>query len=136
MLTRDSAPPRKRSSSHWAIPLTALAIGLAYLAAGIVGGETLVGVFGLVVMVVAGAAFMVLSRFSETVAGLRNRRDERINSLDRDATVFAGGCVLAAILIGLVVEIARGEDGMPYAGLGAIAGVSYVLALIVLRLRR
>ena len=136
MLTRDSAPPRKRSSTQWAIPLTALAIGLAYLAAGIVGGETVLGVFGLVVMVTAGAAFMLLSRVSETVAGLMNRRDERINSLDRDATLFAGSCVLAAILIGFVVEIARGEDGMPYAGLGAIAGVSYVLALVVLRLRR
>jgi hypothetical protein len=136
MSTHDSAPPRKRSRTRWTIPLTALAIGLAYLVAGLVGDDTFFGVFGLLIMVTAGAAFLVLSHFSETVAGLMDRRDERINALDRDATLIAGSTVLAAVLVGLVVEIARGHDGMPYAALGAIGGVSYLLALIVLRLRR
>jgi nitrate reductase gamma subunit len=40
------------------------------------------------------------------------------------------------VLIGFVVEIARGQDGQPYAALGAIAGIAYVIALIVLRIRR
>ena len=35
-----------------------------------------------------------------------------------------------------MVEIARGQDGMPYAALGAVAGVAYVAALVWGRLRR
>lgn len=136
MSTHDSARPRKRSRMRWAIPLAALVIGLAYLVAGLVGDDTSFGVFGLLIMVTAGAAFLVLSHFSETVSMLMDRRDERINALDRDATLIAGSTVLAAVLVGLVVEIARGDDGLPYAALGAIGGVAYLLALIVLRLRR
>lgn len=44
--------------------------------------------------------------------------------------------VIAAVLIGFVVEIAQGADGAPYPMLGAIAGVAYVVALVVLRFRR
>ncbi len=136
MSTHDSATPPKRFSTRWTIPVTALAIGLAYLVAGLVGGDTFFGVLGLSIMVAAATAFLVLSRFSETVAGLMDRRDERINALDRDATLVAGGSVLAAVLVAFVVEIARGGDGMPYAALGAIGGVAYLSTLIVLRLRR
>jgi hypothetical protein len=34
------------------------------------------------------------------------------------------------------VKIARGQDGTPYAALGAVAGVAYVVALVWGRLRR
>lgn len=136
MLTHDSAPSRKRPRTRWVIPLVSLAIGLAYLGAGLIGGDTIFGVFGLVIMVAAAVAFLMLGRVSETVAGLMDRNDERINGLDRDATMIAGTCVLAAVLVGLIVEIARGDDGHPYAALGAIGGASYLIAMIVLRLRR
>ena len=87
-------------------------------------------------MLVTGAAFLVLGRFSETVAGLLDRRDERINRIDSEATMVAGTAVLLAIIVGFVVEIARGRDGSPYSLLGAIGGVAYVAALVVLRFRR
>ena len=35
-----------------------------------------------------------------------------------------------------VIEIAQGEDGAPYSALGALGGVTYVIAMVVLRLRR
>jgi hypothetical protein len=45
--------------------------------------------------------------------------------------------VLIAVVLGaFVVEIARGRDGQPYAALGAVAGVAYLAALVVLRFRR
>ena len=92
--------------------------------------------FGLLIMVTAGAAFLVLSRVSETVAGLMDRRDERINALDRDATLIAGTASWRPYWSALDFEIASGEDGLPYVALGAIGGVSCLLALVVLRLRR
>lgn len=38
--------------------------------------------------------------------------------------------VMAAVLIGFVVEIAQGTDGAPYSVLGAIAGVACVVAQV------
>jgi hypothetical protein len=87
-------------------------------------------------MTATGAALLVLSRFSETVAGLLDRRDERINRIDTDATTFAGLAVIVAVIVGFVVEIAQGKDGSPYSMLGAIGGVAYLAALVFFRPRR
>jgi len=122
---------------RWLTPAVALVIGLAYLVAGWLGDDLAFGVFGLLLMVATGLAFVVLGRYSETVRGLLDRRDERINAIDMQASLVAGMAVLAAVLVGFVVEIAQGQDGAPYAMLGAIGGVSYVLvALGFLRVRR
>jgi hypothetical protein len=43
---------------------------------------------------------------------------------------------MAVVLIGFVLKIAQGADGATYSMLGAIAGVAYVVALVVLRCRR
>ena len=55
--------------------------------------------------------------------------------MDVKATAIAGVCTIAAIIVAFVVEIARGESGSPYAELGAIAGISYLCAIVVLRVR-
>ena len=130
--TRES----RRTLTYWTIPLTALAIGIAYLVAGLVGGDTAFGVTGLAVMVAAGAVFVVAARWSETARGLMDRRDERITSIDQSATTFAGLCVIAAVLAMFVVEIARGDDGEPYSVLGAVGGLAHVASLVWLRFRR
>ncbi|KAA1426512.1 hypothetical protein [Nocardioides antri] len=132
MSTRESP----RTLTYWIVPLTAAAIGVAYLVAGLVGDDPGFGVTGLLVMLAAGAAFLVASRWSETARGLMERRDERINAIDQSATTFAGLCVIAAVLAMFVVEVARGNDGQPYAALGAVAGAAYVGSLVWLRFRR
>lgn len=104
--------------------------GIAYLIAGLSGDDIAFGVFGLLLMVAVGAGFMLVGRHSETVAGLIDRRDERINKIDTDASLFAGMVVLLAVLVLFIVEIARGQDGSPYYQLGALGGVSYVAALL------
>jgi presenilin-like A22 family membrane protease len=43
--------------------------------------------------------------------------------------------VIAAILLAFAVEVARGHSGSPYSWLGAIAGVAYLLAIAVFRVR-
>jgi hypothetical protein len=117
-------------------PLVSVAIGLVYLGAGWIGGNHSFGVFGLALMIATAVLFVVLARYSETVAGLLDRRDERINALDASASVIAGTAVFVAVIVGFVVDVARGGDGSPYSMLGAIGGVVYVVALVVLRFRR
>jgi len=79
---------------------------------------------------------MLAARRSETAAGLRDRTDERINAIDRSASLVAGMTVLLAVLVMFVVEVARGEDGSPYSQLGALGGVTYLASLTWLRHRR
>lgn len=135
MSTHDTSGRLSRRT-RWVVPGTALVIGLGYLAAGLAGGDPGFGVLGLGLMVVVGAAFVLAGRRSETVAGLLDRSDERINKLDASASLFAGMCVLAAVLVMFMVEIAQGRDGSPYYQLGALGGVAYVLSLVYLRFRR
>lgn len=132
----NDVSPRAASRWRWGTPVVAVAIGVAYLVAGWFGGDRGFAVGGFVVMVVIAAAMLIAGRFSETVEGLLDRRDERINMIDTQATVFTGMVLITAVIVGFVASIARGEDGEPYAMLGAIGGVSYVAALVVLRLRR
>ena len=132
MSTTDKVSPATR----WAVPGVAALAGVAYLVAGILGDDVSFGVFGLVLMLGAGGAFVLAARWSETAAGLRDRTDERINDIDRSASLTAGMVVLLAVLVMFVVEIARGEDGSPYSELGALGGVTYVASLTWLRFRR
>lgn len=133
MSTHDKATPLM---TRWAVPGVAVLIGLAYLVAGVVGDDLGFGVFGLLLMLGVGLAFVIASRWSETAAGLRDRSDERINQIDRSASLVAGMTVLLAVLVMFVVEIARGDDGSPYYLLGALGGAAYVVALVWLRFRR
>ena len=122
--------------SRWSTPAVCLVAGLAYLAAGLAGGETAFAWAGFGIMIAFGGAMLAAGRYSETAKGLLDRRDERINALDRDATVVAGVVLIVAILVMVIVEVARGEDGSPYFQLAALAGVSYAIALLWLRWRR
>ncbi len=131
-----SSHDTKAKLQRWYVPAVATLIGIAYLIAGLVGDDLRFGVFGLLLMLGVAAAMMLAGRKSETVKGLLDRQDERIRSIDNEATMFAGMVLVISVIVGFIIEIARGQDGSPYAALGAIAGVSYVVALVVLRLRR
>lgn len=128
--------PRTPATTRWAVPGVALVIGSAYLVAGVVGHNIALAVVGPLLMLAVAVGFVLLARTSETVAGLQDRRDERINALDAMATTFAGVVVIVAVIVMFVVEVARGNDGMPYAALGALGGVAYLAALVWLRFRR
>jgi uncharacterized membrane protein len=51
------------------------------------------------------------------------------------ATAIAGLVLISAVIVAFVWEIAHGRSGQPYAPLGAIAGVSYLVALVWFRWR-
>lgn len=132
---RNDTVRTHRPGVRWLVPGVAALIGLAYLVAGLVAGDEVFGVGGLLLMLGLGGALLLLSGRSETIAGLLDRRDERINKLDADASLFSGMTLVAAVVVMFVVEVARGQDGAPYYQLGALAGVSYVVALVHQRLR-
>ncbi len=121
---------------RWAAPTVAVVAGVGYLVAGLVGDQTTFGVVGLAIMLVAALGFVLAGRRSEYVDGLLSGRDERIAGHDRDASLAAGMAVLLASLVMFMVEIAQGHDGSPYYQLAALGGVTYVVALGVLRLTR
>lgn len=133
MPTRDKATP---VTTRWAVPAVAVIAGVAYLVAGLIGDDPSFGIVGLALMLGVGVVFVVASRWSETAARLRDRSDERINQIDQSASLFAGMTVLLVVLVMFVVEIAQGKDGSPYSQLGAVGGVTYLVALVWLRFRR
>ena len=121
--------------TKWFLPLFAVALGLVLLAAQWVGGNPGEGAFSLGIMSAFGA-FILLGGRSETVRGLRgDGRDERFKQMDVVATAIAGIVVITAIIVGFVVEMARGHDGNPYTWLGAVAGIAYLIAIVALRIR-
>ena len=123
------------TSSKWFQPLVAVGLGMLFLAAMWIGGDPRTGLFSLAVMVAFGALILFGGR-SETVRGLRgDGRDERFKQIDLAATALAGIVLITVIIGAFLVEVARGEDGSPYAALGAVAGIAYLGAIAALRLR-
>jgi drug/metabolite transporter (DMT)-like permease len=122
-------------SSRWFLPLFALALGGVVFGAEAIGGHPGDGLISLGIMALAGAVFLFGGR-SETIRGLRgDGRDERFQRIDIHATAFAGTAVIFAIIVAFVVELAHGHNGNPYSWLGAIGGIAYIAAVILMRLR-
>jgi hypothetical protein len=123
------------AKSKWFVPLSAVALGLAVFVAQWIGGNPGSGLVSLAIMTVFGALVLFGGR-SETIRGLRgDGRDERFRHIDIHATAVAGLVVITAIIVAFVVELARGHSGSPYAWLGAVAGLAYLIAVIAFRLR-
>jgi Na+/citrate or Na+/malate symporter len=121
--------------SKWFVPLFAVALGIVMLVAQWIGGNPLSGLGSLAIMTAFGALLLLGGR-SETIRGLRgDGRDERFRQIDIHATAIAGLAVITAIIVAFVVELARGHNGSPYGWLGAIAGLSDLISIVVFRLR-
>ncbi len=125
----------RMARSKWFVPLFAVALGIVIFVAQWIGGYPLSGLGSLGIMTGFGALLLLGGR-SETIRGLRgDGRDERFRQIDIHATAIAGLTVITAIIVAFVVELARGHNGSPYAWLGAIAGLAYLVAIIVFRVR-
>jgi hypothetical protein len=82
------------------------------------------------------AALLVLGGRSETIRALRgDGRDERWAHIDLAATALSGIVVITAIIAACAWEWAHGRDGSPFVQLGALAGLSYIAGLVILRVR-
>ena len=123
------------AKSKWFVPLFAVALGLVVFAAQWIGGDPGSGLESLGIMTAVGALFLFGGR-SETIRGLRgDGRDERFRQIDIHATALAGLAVILAIIVAFIVELAKGHSGNPYGWLGAIGGLTYLLAIVVFRIR-
>lgn len=133
----STATGGKRDVMHskWTVPAFSVVMGLVLLGANIVGHQLVLGLWSLGILVVFGGAVALGGR-SETIRGLRgDGRDERFAMLDLQATALAGLALMIAVIVAFIVDVASGRSGEPYDWLGAIAGLAYVAAVIVLRLR-
>ena len=121
--------------SRWFLPLFAVALGGVVFIAQWIGGDPGGGLVSFAILAGFGALVFLGGR-SETIRGLRgDGRDERFRQIDRDATAIAGLVVISAIIVAFIVELARGHSGSPYTWLGAVAGLAYLAAVIVFRVR-
>jgi len=121
--------------NRWATPIFCLVAGLVFFVAAWIGGHPVAGLSSMAIIWLFGAGLLAVSRRSETVAGLLDRRDERITRIDLVATAVTGVVLVLAIIIATIVEIARGNSGEPFTWLGALGGVSYIVTVIVMRIR-
>jgi hypothetical protein len=133
--SRSSRDNRPWWRSRWWMPAFSLFLGALALAAMWIGGERDDGLRSLVIFVLLAAVFAFGGR-SETVSGLGGPgRDERWAMIDLRATAIAGTVVIVAVLGAWLWELAHGDDGSPYAALGAVGGLAYILAVAFLRRR-
>jgi hypothetical protein len=123
------------TSAKWLIPATCLIFGGFVLLAAWLGGQPVSGLVGLGIMAAFGL-FVAVSGRSETVRGLRgDGRDERFAQIDLRATAATGLVLITAVLVAFLVEVARGHSVASYTWLGALAGLTYLLAVAYLRWR-
>jgi len=124
-----------RRAAFWATPAVGVLGGVALGVGALIGGHPMLGLVAFSIMALLSAGVVLLARRSETIQGLLDRRDERISSIDLRATAASGLLTTVAIVVAAIVELARGRDGAPFTWLGAIAGIGYLAALLVLRVR-
>jgi hypothetical protein len=125
----------RTSHKYLVTPIFGVLTGVVYLIAFSIGGHPLDGVLGLAVMVAFSGAVVLARRRSETVRGLLDHRDERISAIDLRATAVTALAMIGVVLVAFVVQVARGRSGWPYDMIGAVGGLSYVAAVIWLRVR-
>lgn len=125
----------RTNRSYWATVALGVTIGIVYLIGFAAGGKPLLGVGALAIMVAFSGALVLAGRRSETVRGLLDHRDERISAIDLRATAVTALALIAVILIGFVVSIARGGSGWPYDMIGFVGGLAYLGAVVFFRAR-
>jgi hypothetical protein len=121
--------------SKWFLPTFCVILGLVVFVAQWIGGDPRSGLVSWAILAGFGLLVLLGGR-SETVRGLRgDGADERFRRIDIHATALAGLALIIAVIVGFVVELARGHNGNPYGWLGAVAGITYIVAIIIFRVR-
>lgn len=119
------------TTKRWFFPVFCLLLGLLMGVPVMARGEV---VFGLALVgIMAGyATFLLLTRKrSETTAMLSGELGDERRRLNELRARGATANVLSMVVVGgFFVQIWRGEDSMPFALLGAVGGVAYVVTLV------
>jgi len=100
-----------------------------------VGGDPVSGLESLAIMTAVGALILLGGR-SETIRGLRgDGRDERFQKIDIHATALSGLAMGLAVIVGSLVELASGHGPGVYGWIALVGGVTYLVAIVVFRIR-
>lgn len=122
--------------NKWVVPLSIVALGIAMVAALWIGGDLEGGIYAGAVIVVWGLFILLAGARSETMRALRgDGRDERFRRIDVHATAFTGFVLIVALIVLWMVEVVQGHSGNPYGALSALAGISFLVALLFMRWR-
>jgi hypothetical protein len=129
------SPRREWWRSRWWMPAFSLFLGALVLAAMWIGGDRDSGLMSFAIFVGLAALFAFGGR-SETLRGLGGPgRDERWAMIDLRASAMAGLVMITVVAGAWLWELANGDDGRPYAGILAVGGVAYIVAIAVLHWR-
>jgi len=121
--------------SRWWMPGFCLFLGALMFGAFAIGDNVGQGAISFGIMAALGAVF-AFGRRSETIQGIGGPgRDERWAMIDLRATAITGVVIIVFVLGAWLYQVANGEDGSPYALIGAVGGLAYVIAVLVLRWR-
>jgi hypothetical protein len=116
---------------------TLVVLGGAVTAAVWIGGDhgfaVALGIFyavaGIIAYVIAGGS-------SDVAAIMRTDGDERQHGIDHEAMRISGLAMAATGIVGTIVQTARGNDPAGFAWICTVGGITYIVALAVLRRRR
>ena len=126
---------RGREPATWLVGASLLAVGVALLVAEAIDGDVGAGLGWLALLGGAAALLAFGGRFASVRLARGDGADERERAIDRRAMAAAGVVLVVALTCGLAVALVRGSDPAPYAWVLAAGGLTYAVALIVLRAR-
>ncbi len=125
-----------RRAGRAATTAVLVGVGGAIAVAALVGDQPGLAVALAVFYAVAGTvAYLWSGGRGDAAALMRLDGDERQKAVDVRATALAGLAMGGFAVAGVIVDLARGGTGMPWAAICAVGGAAYVLALLVLRRR-
>ncbi len=125
----------RSTRSRYQLPAFCFLLAVVIAGAFLIGGHAGEAIFSLALFGAIGLALLFGGR-SETVRVVRgDLPDERWRSHDVRATAFTGVVLIFVLLVAWIVSIARGNDGQPYSAICAVGGVSYLVAVVALRVR-
>ncbi|MCU1487558.1 MAG: hypothetical protein JWN67_4304 [Actinomycetia bacterium] len=127
---------RREQLEPWSVPVTALLLGLVALLAFGIGGDWSGGVVSLGIML-AYAAILLVGRRFESFAVLGGQDlDERRRAIGQHAAAWTSYVLISLVLANYFWDVAHGRLGEPWAQLGAVAGLTFMASVVVLRRRR
>jgi hypothetical protein len=136
MSTENERPGASGTYDSWAVPVVGLVLGVVMLAIQVWRDDLGLGLVLLGVMWGYVAIVVLLRRrgeIGELLAG--GPSDERRDAIQVQALAVTGQVLIVALVVGFLVQMARGADTQPWVWLGALGGGTYLLSVVAIRSR-